>query len=101
MAPTDKPKPVPPAFRYFISSFLLIPLHFPVPRFTDRPRSSLLGVKIPQTISLAPIIENSQRFRLVIPMANNNQPLPTSRRPKVNVGTEVGGQIRRGAETPG
>jgi hypothetical protein len=31
-------------------------------------------VKIPETVSLAPIIENPQRFGLVIPMANNNQP---------------------------
>jgi|GEM_PF-1748923 len=43
-----------------------------------RPRQTLeafLGVKIPETVSLAPIIENPQRFGLVIPMANNNQPL--------------------------
>jgi hypothetical protein len=42
-----------------------------------RPRQTLetsLGVKIPETVSLAPIIENSQRFGLVIPMAINNQP---------------------------
>lgn len=41
-----------------------------------RPRQTLeafLGVKIPETISLAPIIENPQRFGLVIPMANNQQ----------------------------
>jgi hypothetical protein len=43
-----------------------------------RPRQTLeafLGVKIPATVSLAPIIENPQRFGLVIPMTNNNQPL--------------------------
>lgn len=43
-----------------------------------RPRQTLeafLGVKIPETVSLAPIIENPQRFGLVIPMANNNLPL--------------------------
>lgn len=43
-----------------------------------RPRQTLeafLGVKIPETVSLTPIIENPQRFGLVIPMANNNQPL--------------------------
>lgn len=43
-----------------------------------RPRQTLaafLGVAIPETISLAPIIENPQRFGLVIPMANNQQPL--------------------------
>lgn len=42
-----------------------------------RPRQTLeafLGVKIPETVSLAPIIENPQRFGLVIPMANTNQP---------------------------
>lgn len=41
-----------------------------------RPRQTLeafLGVKIPETVSLAPIIENPQRFGLVIPMANNHQ----------------------------
>lgn len=42
-----------------------------------RPRQTLeafLGVKIPETVSLTPIIENPQRFGLVIPMTNNNQP---------------------------
>ena len=42
-----------------------------------RPRQTLeafLGVKIPETVSLAPIIENPQRFGLVIPMADNNVP---------------------------
>lgn len=42
-----------------------------------RPRQTLeafLGVKIPETISLAPIIENPQRFGLVIPMANHYLP---------------------------
>lgn len=43
-----------------------------------RPRQTLeafLGVKIPETVSLAPITENPQRFGLVIPMADNNLPL--------------------------
>ncbi|HWM24397.1 MAG TPA: hypothetical protein VNP98_06200 [Chthoniobacterales bacterium] len=42
-----------------------------------RPRQTLeafLGVKIPETVSLAPIIENPQRFGLVIPMADNYLP---------------------------
>ncbi len=42
-----------------------------------RPRQTLeafLGVKIPETVSLAPVIENPQRFGLVIPMADNYLP---------------------------
>lgn len=42
-----------------------------------RPRQTLeafLGVKIPETVSLAPVIENPQRFGLVIPMAHSYLP---------------------------
>jgi hypothetical protein len=42
-----------------------------------RPRQTLeafLGVKIPETVSLAPIIEDPRRVGLVIPMADNYLP---------------------------
>lgn len=42
-----------------------------------RPRQTLsafLGVAIPETVALTPIIETAQHFGLVIPMANNQQP---------------------------
>jgi hypothetical protein len=40
----------------------------------DKLWKHFLGVKIPETVSLAPIIENPQRFGLVIPMADNDLP---------------------------
>lgn len=43
----------------------------------SRPRQTLaafLGVAIPETVALSPIIETPQHFGLVIPATNNNQP---------------------------